>query len=126
MLSSVLVVVIVGAIIAVITGATLRGGPKPATPRPDPKRTAAPRHAKRSGSEAPPSPIDRIDPVRPTTRPAAGAATPEVVDLQRTPRERLRALSLLVLTVVTLGSAAAALLGTIVVVGARVLDRALG
>ena len=108
MLSSVLVVVIVGAIIAVITVATLSGGPKPATPRRDPKRTAAPRHAQRSEREAPASPIDQLAPVRPT----AG--------------QRLRALSLLVVTVVTLGSMAAALLGAVILAGARVLDRALG
>ncbi|MDP1820848.1 MAG: hypothetical protein Q8K58_13295 [Acidimicrobiales bacterium] len=127
-----LVVVIVGAVIALIVGVTASDGPKPATPKRDRKRGGPARHPERPRRSEGPAPIARNAPVRGADEPpgrdpeVAEDRCGEIVDLRRSFGERVRALSLLAVTVLTLGSVAAALLGAIVLAGARIIDRALG
>ena len=130
-MDTVLVVVIAGVIIAAIAGATLSGGPKPATtPR---RRRRAPAH--RAADPAPWVAPEHPDTVRahpapppdpdPDPEPEPDPEDRGEPDLRRV-RDRVRAAGLLAVTVVLLGAAGAGLLGAVVLLGYRALDRALG
>jgi hypothetical protein len=109
-----LVVVIVGVVIVGVTASTMRGGRKPATP-PGPAHRAEPGPAFDTAIEwGSPQPALEPEPV------------PEGVPDERGALQRLRALAVLVATVVVLGAAAAALLGIAIVVTARAVNGALG
>lgn len=113
-MSSVLVVVIVGVIIAAIAGATLSDGPKPPTRQVRPERAAPPVPAPVAAWQPPP-----LSPAEPVSRSISE------ID-ERGFLLRLRSAALLCLTVVVLGSVAAGLLGAIVLVGAHFVNSALG
>jgi hypothetical protein len=135
--SSVLVVVIVGVIIAVITAATVRDEPKPPTraqpvsrdPAPPPAVPwSPPQHLDEPPAPAPAAPA----PPAPAHVRVEEALAPAHVRMEEAPVDdrsllrRLRAAVLLILAVVVLGSLAAGLLGGIVYLGAHVINQALG
>lgn len=108
------VVVIVGVVIVLVAVLREADGSKPATPRPP--------------AQAAPIPsADDIGPFEPAF-PGALPAEPEPgYDISEPLRpRRLRSMALLTVAIVALGSAAAGLLGGTVLLGARLLNRALG
>lgn len=138
-------------VIAAIAAATIRDEPQPATPPEPPEREPAPAPvaapdpppvptydpepselAFPPAEPLPPSPSPSLppEPVRwPDLEPGAPDDAAPVTDGtpdDRSLGRRLRSLGLLGVTVVVLGTGAAALLGAVVVVGYRLLDGALG